>query len=113
MAGEGCPEGRVNKDVRRAVFERENGACACGCGKSITEETGHLDHAFGRAKADEAVSNCWFLHPSCDHAKTTNSPSASYWLVRFVRHAAKHGYKSEEDRALTKLEALAVKKLSA
>lgn len=103
----------MNKDIRRAVFARAAGFCECGCGKAVTEETGHLDHFFGRAKAEEAVSNCWALTPEHDHARTVNEPSASYWLVRFVRHAAKHGYKSEEDRALTKLEALAVKKLSA
>lgn len=103
----------MNNVIRRKVVERANGWCECGCGKTVTEETGHCDHQFGRAKAEESVSSCWFLHPSCDHAKTVNSPSASYWLVRFVRHCEKHGYAAEKDRALTKLEALAVKKLSA
>lgn len=74
------------KRLRAAVFLRARGRCECGCRRSITAESGHLDHHFGRAKAEESMATCWALHPTCDDAKTNNRPSAIHWLRKFYRH---------------------------
>ncbi len=97
--------------IRAAVFAREKNRCACGCRRWITEETGRLDHFFGRAKVPQAVSNCWALAINCDEAKTQNKPSAAAWLQRFAWHCGKHGYAAERELALAKLNVLQVKRL--
>lgn len=103
----------MNKTVRAAVFARAANRCECGCGRHISEETGHLDHFFGRAKAQESVESCWALSVECDARKTGNAPNATYWLVSFALHALKHGFIAEANRALGKTLNLAVKGLAA
>ena len=98
----------ATKRLRRAVFARACNACE-NCGQWVTEESGHLDHQFGRAKVPEAVSNCWALCVRCDLQKTVNEPSASFWLARIERHANRYGYTAEAELAATKRNTLAVK----
>ena len=92
--------------LRKAVFQRATtrGVCRCECcWRTITEESGRLDHFFGRAKAEQAISNCWALCLVCDVAKTTNTPTAAYWLSRFISMARRHGYAAEMARAADRL----------
>lgn len=103
----------MDKGVREAVFNRAGNVCECGCGRDITPETGHLDHFFGRAKAEERLQTCWALSIECHAAKTANRPNATYWLVAFALHALTHGYTFEASRTLGKISALSVKGLTA
>ena len=98
----------ATKRVRAAVFARADGACE-GCGKFISPETGHLDHFFGRAKAEETVANCWALCVECDEAKTNNRPTAGYWLRRFIVHSDRLGHLEARERAYAKLTVLQAK----
>ncbi len=90
------------------MFQRANGECEC-CGAFIDEESGRLDHFFGRGHLAEAVSNCIALCIRCDHDKTNNKPTAIWWLVRFIEIAGRHGYFPEIERAQTRLAVLAAK----
>ncbi len=99
----------ATKKLRRAVFRRADGCCECGCGRFISEETGRLDHAFGRAKAAQSISNTWALAIPCDEARTANCPTAALWLHRFIAHADRHGYEIESNRAASKVAALHAK----
>lgn len=96
------------KKLRAAVFVRADGACE-GCGRHVTEESGRLDHFFGRAKVPEAASNCWALCLTCDVAKTANEPTAAFWLIAFGAHCAKHAYLAEAELAGAKLQTLHAK----
>ena len=87
----------MNAAVYEACAARAGGRCECGCGKAIPP--GHLDHFFGRAKAEETEATCWFLHPRCDFEKTQNWPDAGAWLIKFMRHAQRHGYTEAYKRA--------------
>lgn len=98
----------ATKKLRTAVFRRASEACE-GCGRHITEETGHLDHFFGRAKAEESLENCWALCLACDDAKTVNRPSAAHWLERFITHADRYAYEAAAERAHAKLLVLVAK----
>lgn len=94
----------MNRKVRAAVVARAGESCeACfrWCG-----EAGHLDHQFGRAKAEETEANCWLLCPTCDDDKTNNRPDAATWLQKFALHASLHGFKEAAERAMTKLAVL-------
>lgn len=102
----------ATKRLRRTVFARADGACEC-CGRWITEDSGHLDHFFGRAKVPEAVSNCWALCLTCDVAKTANEPTAAFWLVAFIAHALNHNFTAEAELAGAKLQTLQAKGLAA
>lgn len=101
---------KAMKKLRGSVFSRADGACEC-CGKFITEESGRLDHFFGRAKVPEAVSNCWALCLTCDVAKTANEPTAAFWLVAFIAHARRYCFDAEQARAEAKLLTLHAKAL--
>lgn len=98
----------ATKRIRSAVFARADGACEA-CGKHITEESGHLDHFFGRAKVEQSASNCWALCLTCDDAKTNSRPTASAWLGRFIAHCVKHGFEAEQSMAQAKLLTLIAK----
>lgn len=99
---------KAMKQLRGDVFARADGACE-GCGRFITEESGRLDHFFGRAKVEEALPNCWALCLTCDVAKTANEPTAAFWLVAFVAHAVDHEYLAEAELAGAKLQTLHAK----
>lgn len=101
------------KRLRAAVCKRAEGSCEhCGSWVGLDGEEAHLDHAFGRAKVPEAVSNCWLLCIEDDSHKTLNQPSAAYWLIAFAAHCEKYGFAAEQERALAKLQALQVKHLA-
>lgn len=102
----------MNKSVRQAVFVRSEGKCECGCGRFVDYESGHADHFFGRAKAEEKLETVWFLDPLCDASKTTNLPNATHWLVTFALHCLRHNYSEEAKRALLKIAALSAKGLT-
>lgn len=102
----------TTKKIRAAVFARAKGKCECSCGRSLGE-SGHLDHFFGRAKMVESERTTWALCLFCDHHKTINKPSASFWLRRFRVHAKKHGFTGELERAEAKLAVLACKGMAA
>lgn len=87
--------------LREAVLERAGGTCECGCGQPLFRA--EIDHAFGRARAEESLETCWALTPRCHFAKTNNSPSAAHWLTRFEAHAEAHGYFAAAARARTRL----------
>lgn len=95
--------------IRVAVFARAKNRCECGCGRWITNETGRLDHFFGRGKVPQAVGNCWALSIACDERKTLNQPDAAGWLKRFAYHAGRHGLFAERELALAKLAVLIAK----
>lgn len=104
----------MNKSIRIAVFERAKGYCECGqCGRTITFESGHLDHAFGRAKAPESLETCWALDYRCDALKTSCKPSRAYWLRLFREHCRRHRYRAEFERAETDIAVLKAKGLAA
>lgn len=87
--------------LRDAVLARAGGVCECGCGQPLFRP--EIDHALGRARAEEAIDNCWALTPRCHFAKTNNSPSAAEWLSKFTTHAERHGYVASEARARARL----------
>jgi len=87
----------MDQDVRHAVIVRSQNRCECGCGRKIPP--GELDHAFGRAKAEETVETCWMLSVQCHFEKTRNHPDASTWLRRFAEHCDRHGYTEAASRA--------------
>ncbi len=99
------------KLLRATVFGRAMGCCE-SCNRPMMD--GHLDHFFGRAKADGTPENCWALCMHCDHEKTNNRPSAGHWHLVFARRCARWfaegrlEYQQPMERALTKL---AVQKL--
>lgn len=84
----------ATRATRGAVVSRAGGRCEC-CGAEVTSRSGELDHFFGRARS-ELVETCWLLcngqEGGCHLGKTMNMPSRRFWLVRFHRHALKHGY---------------------
>jgi hypothetical protein len=96
--------------IRRAVFERANGACEC-CGAHVgfSGELGHWDHFWGRAKVAESLESTWGLCVSCDADKTHSRPSARWWIARFSEHCGAFGYHAECDRADNRLAVLAQK----
>ncbi len=99
----------MNKGIRQAVFARSKGRCECGCEKPITFESGHADHFFGRAKAEESVDTVWFLALHCDELKTTCRPSSIHWCRLFFAHARKHGYQKQMERVEAKARVLIAK----
>ena len=84
----------ATRATRGAVVSRAGGRCEC-CGAEVTSRSAELDHFFGRARS-ELVETCWLLcngqEGGCHLGKTMNMPSRRFWLVRFHRHALKHGY---------------------
>jgi hypothetical protein len=78
----------ATRAVRRAVFARAAGRCEAG---GCPGEPTAMDHFFGRARS-ELVETCWALCAEHDFQKTNNLPGRRFWLLRFRRHAEKHGY---------------------
>ncbi len=72
--------------------------------RAVDVAINHLDHFFGRAKAEETIETCWVLRPECHYEKTRNWPSARHWLLKFLVHCGRHAYVSAADRAQAKLE---------
>lgn len=103
---------RKTQKLRALVFARAKGLCECGCGRALGE-SGHMDHAFGRARAPESLATCWALALQCDDDRTNNRPSAAYWCDRFYVHAIKHGFHEEAHRAAIKIQVLIAKGLAA
>ncbi len=68
-----------------------------------------MDHFYGRAKADESLTNCWALTPTCHGAKTANRPEAIFWWRKFLLHCVRHCYWEEADRTLAHIRSLATK----
>lgn len=99
----------ATKKLRALVFARACSRCECGCKRFISEETGRLDHFFGRGKVPEALSNCWALHLECDEAKTRNVPSGAHWARRFGYHAQKHGFYAESEACAARVQVLVAK----
>lgn len=95
--------GLLSKPLRAAVFRRASGLCECGCQRYIDEESGRLDHYFGRAKVKESPETCWAISIPCDEDKTASRPNAEVWLQRFIAHCRRHGYAAEEELAKSKL----------
>lgn len=88
-------------EIRAAVVKRADGRCECGCDTFVTEETGELDHFFGRGKVRQTERNTWLLSRECHRAKTNNSPSRAAWLNRFIAHCDRHRFTSEAWHAET------------
>jgi hypothetical protein len=51
-----------------------------------------LDHVFGKAKEPETIEVVWELCQRHHRLKTDWHPSRLLWLLRFLEHAAQHGY---------------------
>ena len=101
--------------LRAAVCKRADGKCeSCRAWVGLNGEDGHLDHRFGRGagRPEESPANCWLLCIACDHARTTNSPSAAYWWAKFIHHAQRYGFEAEALLADVKLETLKAKGLA-
>lgn len=83
----------ATKAVREVVAARTPGRCeACGADGLKRE----MDHFFGKARS-ETVETCWMLcaptpFSGCHFDKTNSKWGRRYWLLRFRRHAALHGY---------------------
>lgn len=101
------PKGLSLTKIRNAVNARAGYLCECGCGRWFRGVGGaaQLDHFFGRARA-QSVETCWRLREDCHFNKTNNSPSAGYWLEKFIEHCRKHGYAVELEQAEARLYAL-------
>ena len=87
------------KRIREAVFKRAENLCEADCLQAATS----MDHFFGRAKAKQAVANCWCLCVRCDYMKTNSQPSAAAWLLKFADHCEWWGYEAEAARARDRL----------
>jgi hypothetical protein len=74
-------------EIRAAVFERAKGLCEM-CGTFATD----LEHAFGRVRVPQKVSNCLAICRPCHRARTNNQPSAEHWWKRYAAHFWKYGY---------------------
>jgi 5-methylcytosine-specific restriction endonuclease McrA len=75
--------------TREVVSARSGGRCeACG---ATAGEALHWDHFHGRAR-EESVESTWMLCPRCDHRKTNNAPTRTYWLCIFRDHCEQLGY---------------------
>lgn len=96
------------KKIRAAVFKRASNCCE-NCGQWVTEESGHLDHMLGRAKAPESVENCWALCVRCDTARTANDPSGTHWYSRMERVAIRYGYAATVEILRAKIQTLQAK----
>ncbi len=90
----------ATQKLRAQVVARAKGRCEA-CGKPAGE-SGHMDHAFGRAKAAQSISSCWLLCLRCDEAKTQNRPSGAHWAQLFGEHCKFYGYLPELERARAK-----------
>lgn len=87
------------KSIRHAIFLRCRYACE-HCGLSVTEESGHMDHFWGRGagRPAESTSTTWFLCQRCDQNKTVNRPSNTVWLERYRAHCIRHDLTEELER---------------
>ena len=92
------------RKIRAAVCLRAAGACeSCGAWVGENGESGHLDHARGRARS-ETVESCWLLCVPCDDERTHNRPTSAHWLRLFAAHCADYGFAAEHERALARLQ---------
>ena len=93
---------------------RARGKCEC-CGEPLGFgfAAPTVDHFLGRAKAEETEFLCWVLRADHHRAKTDNSPSAAYWIDKFLKHCSKYvgdGYRSAAYDAQEKLAWLTARK---
>ena len=102
---------KETRAIRAAVWGRSDGHCECGCGVFLGDpsDRGELDHFRGRAKASQAVDNCWRLATDCHRNKTNNLPDAAHWLERYIEHCERHGYGAEIEWACGRIDWLAAK----
>ena len=93
--------------IRARVIARASGECECGCGRGFGLPWGmlELDHQFGRARS-ESFETCWAIRADCHYDKTKNQPSVAYWLLKFIAHCKKHGYRQAQAKAEARLESL-------
>lgn len=88
--------------LHQRLLERCRGRCECNCGAKVPP--GEVDHAFGRAKAEETEATCWVLSVRCHAEKTLNHPDASHWLRLFAAHSDRHGHAESASRARARLD---------
>lgn len=87
-----------------AASERADRRCeACNGWFSFMDQA-ELDHARGRGRVRQALSNVWLIHQSCHRARHAGSPSREHWLDRWADHCRRHGYSAEAFDADAKLE---------
>lgn len=83
--------------IYAAAEARAAGKCEA-CGEWFWDgDPAELDHALGRGRYRQSISNCWLLHRSCHRRKTDNMPSAAAWLFRLEDHFTRHEYRVEAD----------------
>ena len=99
----------TSAEIRLACFGRSGGLCECGCGSTLSWESGELDHQRGRVRESQSVENCWFLSHECHQARTENRPSGRHWWWRVAVHALHHGYGLEANHAQVMLDKLKLK----
>lgn len=80
--------------IREGVFARAQNLCEM-CGAHATD----LEHAFGRGRVQQSISNCLALCRNCHLARTNNRPSSSHWWGRYALHFERHGCVQEQRMA--------------
>ncbi len=97
------------RSIRALVMERADGVCECGCRTVFSAlAPAELDHAFGRVMVKQSVSNTWALRRDCHAARTRNSPSAAFWLQKFINHTERHGFHEEFRMAARRLRSIEI-----
>ncbi len=83
-------------ELRHDAITRSGGRCENPtCGKPLVSRGCVFDHWLGgngRRDQAESLATVWVLCMECNHARTHNAPSASYWNFRFETHCKVHGY---------------------
>ena len=95
---------KETSSIYEEVAKRAGGLCEC-CTSSLLTFRPELDH-FTSRRHGQSVETCWMLCSACHREKTDNSPSAAWWLERFISHCERNGYSAEAERARSRLEGI-------
>lgn len=90
---------RTKRDETGGIYDavslRADDKCeTCALPFTISDPP-EMDHALGRGKVRQAVSNCWLIHRSCHRSKHAARPSRRAWLERMRDHFFRHGFLAE------------------
>ena len=82
--------------LRIRAIERAKGRCENpSCRADLHTNGAIMDHwlgGIGRRVQQERLETVWMLCLRCNKDRTDNSPSATYWNMRFSIHCRAHGY---------------------
>lgn len=100
-------------ELRQEIFQRCGGVCE-NCQVRAARE---MDHFWGRREPQHRY-NVWALCTECHRAKTVNTPSAQWWVRRYLLHIARRmvehpmlapAWEAQLERCLARLEVLRAK----